>query len=109
MTYRERREARADRLRGWADKRREKANALAATAAPYRGDTAFWTQPGSVPERTRLYAHMDRAAEHTEKAASMEARADSIGNYPLDNRKPESVASGYLDRDVAAHSEAGAR
>ena len=78
MTYRERREARADRLRGWADKRREKADALAATAAPYRGDTAFWTQPGRIPERSRLFAHMGKAAEHTEKAASMEARADGI-------------------------------
>ncbi len=79
MTYRERREARADRLRGWAGKRREKAEALGASVAPYHGDTAFWTQPGAIPERSRLYSRMDRAVGHSEKAASMEAlrRADA--------------------------------
>lgn len=78
MTYRERREARAERLREWAEKRRTTADSLRATVAPYRGDTAFWTQPGNIPERTRLYARMDRAAENSTKAASMEARAAGI-------------------------------
>lgn len=30
------------------------------------------------------------------------------GNYPLDNRKPTSVASADLDRDAAARGEGGA-
>lgn len=46
MTYRERREAKAARLQGWAEKREDKARALIAQDAHYRGDHAFTTQPG---------------------------------------------------------------
>ena len=78
MTYRERREARAARLRGWAEKREEKAGALIAANEPYRGDTAFWTQPGRIIERERASARSMRAWEHHEKAEGMEARASGI-------------------------------
>jgi hypothetical protein len=78
MTYRERRAARADRLRGWADTRQTNAAAALATGDKYRGDTAFNTQPGHIPERARLIARTDRAFESLAKAASMDRRADEI-------------------------------
>jgi|TARA_Y100000310_G_scaffold270935_1_gene285012 hypothetical protein len=78
MTYRERREARADRLRGWAGKREAKADGLHAQNEPYRGDFAFNTQPGHIPERARANRRSEQAHKHTVKAAEMSARADSI-------------------------------
>lgn len=78
MTYRERREAKADRLRGWADGREGKAAALHARNEPYRGDHAFNTQPGHIPERARVIARTERAWEHSTKAAEMRRRADGI-------------------------------
>lgn len=78
MTYRERRERRADRLRGWAATREEQAAAVFAANEHYRGDVAFYTQPGHIPERTRAIAREDRAFESLTKAASMESRANGI-------------------------------
>ena len=78
MTYRERRERRAERLRGWADKRQTKAAADLATANKYRGDTAFNTQPGHIPERARLIARQDRAFVSLDKAAAMDSKAAEI-------------------------------
>lgn len=77
-TYRERREARAERLRGWADGREAKASALHERNEPYRGDVAFNTQPGHIPERARAIARTEKAWEHERKADSMRSRADSI-------------------------------
>lgn len=77
-TYRERREARADRLEEWASKREQKAAALHERNAPYRGDVAFNTQPGHIPERARAIARTERAWEHERKAASMAGRAEGI-------------------------------
>lgn len=78
MTYRERRMARADRLREWAAKREAKAAAVFKASEPFRGDIAFNTQPGHIPFRARLIAREDRAVESLDKAHSMEARADNI-------------------------------
>lgn len=79
MTYRERREARAERLHGWAGKRQADATAtLTAIDQQYRGDYAFNTQPGHIPERARVIAREDRAFESLNKAGSMERRADGI-------------------------------
>jgi hypothetical protein len=78
MTYRERRIARAERLRGWAEKREEKAEALTAQDEHYRGDHAFNTQPGHIPERARVIARSKRAFEHGKKARYMAGRAASI-------------------------------
>ena len=77
MTYRERRLVKADRLRGWADT--HTARALAALATNhFRGDHAFCTQPGHIPERTRLITREDRAYESLAKAHGMMSRADEI-------------------------------
>lgn len=78
MTYRERREARAERLRGWAEKRAQRAAAVLASGEKYRGDVAFNTQPGHIPARARLIAATDRAFESMKKAESMSSRAAEI-------------------------------
>lgn len=77
-TYRERREARAGRYRGWAAKREVDAAAVFKAGEPYRGDIAFLTQPGHIPLRARVIAREDRAYESLRKAQSMTARASGI-------------------------------
>lgn len=78
MTYRERRERKAERLREWAEKREAKAAAVFKTHEVYRGDHAFNTQPGHIPERARVIAREDRAIESLQKAHSMDDRAAEI-------------------------------
>ena len=78
MTYRDRREARAERLRGWAGKREQSAAAVFKAGEPFTSDIAFNTQPGHIPFRARLIAREDRAYESLGKAASMRSRADGI-------------------------------
>jgi len=78
MTYRERRLARADRLRTWSDRREESGRARIARGDQYRGDIAFATQPGRIPERDRINAAERRGFEDLEAAERMRARADAI-------------------------------
>jgi hypothetical protein len=80
MTYRDRREARAERLNEWAETREENAAAVLKAGEQYHGDTAFNTQPGHIPFRARLIASEDRAYESQNKAARMRSRADGIEN-----------------------------
>lgn len=65
----------AERYEEWADKRRQKAGALEARNAPYRGDIAFNTQPGHIPERARVIARTEKAWEHSETASAFEDKA----------------------------------
>lgn len=53
MTYRERRLARAERLREWAEKREVRAAAVFREGERYHGDVAFNTQPGHIPDGLR--------------------------------------------------------
>jgi hypothetical protein len=78
LTYRDRRARRAERLRGWAEKRQTDAAATFAAHEVYHGDVAFNTQPGHIPERARVIAREDRALESLRKADSMESRANGI-------------------------------
>jgi Domain of unknown function (DUF3560) len=78
MTYRDRREARAERLRGWAETRQARAADVLKVGEPFTSDLAFNTQPGHIPFRARLIAREDRAVESLNKAASMASRADGI-------------------------------
>ena len=78
MTYRERREAKAERLRGWADKRTATATVALESQPELRHDWAFITQPGHIPERARMNARDDRAFESLAKAESMTSRAAGI-------------------------------
>lgn len=78
MTYRERRMAKADRLRGWADKRQTDAARVFKSGEPFRSDNAFNTQPGHIPFRSRLIAREHKAYESLNKAASMDSKASEI-------------------------------
>lgn len=77
-TYRERRMAKAERLREWAAKREANAEAVFKAGEPMRRDWAFITQPGHIPERARIIAREDRALQSLSKAGSMRSRADNI-------------------------------
>lgn len=81
MTYRDRREARADRLREWADKREDKA-AGALARARQMGDGIPFGQPimGARDRnyRDRIGATYDRGFAHAAKADAMRAKADNI-------------------------------
>jgi len=78
MTYREQKESRAERLRGWAGNRVEKAEAVIGHNRIYTGDIAFNTQPGHIPLRARVIAQNDRAFESIRKAEGMASRARGI-------------------------------
>lgn len=78
MTYRERREAKAERLREWAAKRERTATATLNSNPSMRHDWAFITQPGHIPARERMNRADERAFESLAKAESMESRADGI-------------------------------
>lgn len=78
VTYRERREARAERLNGWAETREQRAAAVLKAGEPFTNDLAFNTQPGHIPFRARLIAREDRAHESQNKAARMRSRANGI-------------------------------
>lgn len=77
-TYRERRGARAEKLREWADKRQERAAATFKADRVYTSDHAFNTQPGHIPIRAKVIAREGRAFESIRKADGMNARADGI-------------------------------
>ena len=62
MTRRERLEAKVERRRDWAAGRRGQAADLYRYTDRYRGDVAFNTQPGHIPERAR--ALRQRAGTH---------------------------------------------
>lgn len=77
-TYRERREAKAERLQEWAAKREAKAQELEARNDPFRHDWAFITQPGRIVERDRARTRSDKAWEHTKKAQDFKSRSEGI-------------------------------
>lgn len=86
MTTRERREARADRLREWADKRDTK-SAQAFETADRMASIIPFGQPILVGHysggrdrryRDRITSNMVRGIEHARKADSMNSRADTI-------------------------------
>lgn len=86
MTYRDRREARAERLRTWADGQERKGeNRLAA--ARQTADMIPMGQPmmpghhsykSDRNRRDRMMANWDKGYEHARKADSMRSRADNI-------------------------------
>lgn len=78
MTYRERRERRAERLREWADKREARAAATFKSQEWARGDIAFNTQPGHFPLRDRMNAAAARESHSLNKARGMSSKADNI-------------------------------
>ena len=86
MTYRERQQRRAERLREWADKREAKADA-ALSQARNMADAIPFGQPILLGHhsqgrderyRARIGATYDRAFEHATKAEDMARRANGI-------------------------------
>jgi len=78
VNTRERRERKAERLRGWAEKREARANAQLTSQPDQRHDWAFITQPGPIPERERMNRADDRAFRSLQKADGMASRAAGI-------------------------------
>ncbi|MCK5357687.1 MAG: hypothetical protein KAJ48_04765 [Elusimicrobiales bacterium] len=76
----EKAEAKAERLDGWAQKRRKKASDVFESDREILKCNAFCTQPGHIPERARLNARQDRENASLDKADAMEERADGIRN-----------------------------
>lgn len=86
MTYRDRREARADRLDGWADKRETRGQA-SVDQARARADLIPFGQPmmpghhsykGDVAYRGRIQSGYRRGFADLDKAESMRSRAGNI-------------------------------
>ena len=78
MTRRERLEAKIDKREEWADGRDKKAEALHKTNEPYRGDHAFNTQPGHIPERARAIKRTEKACEHQDMANHHRSKAAGL-------------------------------
>ena len=86
MTYRERRAAKADRLREWADKRDVKGDTARAAADQTAGMIPFGqpilvghhSERGDRNRRSRMRGNYDKAYEHRSKAADFRRRADGI-------------------------------
>jgi hypothetical protein len=71
-------ENRMNRRLEWAEKRNAKVSSFERRAEPYRGDVAFNTQPGHIPERARLIRAQERAWEDSKMASHHEQKADGI-------------------------------
>jgi hypothetical protein len=69
---------RADKYEQWAEKRKAKASSLLRANEPYRGDHAFNTQPGHIPERARAIRRSEQAYEHMNTAEAFEAKAERL-------------------------------
>ena len=113
-TYRERREARTARLRGWADGRDTKADAARASGSATLDAIPFgqpilvghYSERGDRNRRARAVANLDRAHEHHAKAEQMRSRADNIeaaaarAIYSDDPDAPERLAEKLADLEA---------
>ena len=85
-TYRERREARADRLEGWADKREQRGEATVARAREMGAGIPFgqpvllghYSAGRDMRYRERIGSTYDRGFEDLRKADEMGRKAESI-------------------------------
>lgn len=80
MTRRERLEAKVEKREEWAAGRRSKSAALYRYTDRYRGDIAFNTQPGHIPERARVIRKIDQAHEHAQMAQHHDAKAAGLAD-----------------------------
>ena len=104
MTYRERREAKADRLREWSQNRVTKAEAVFKADEPFTHDHAFNTQPGHIPGRARIIAREHRAFESLDKAQDMTRRAGGIESqldHAIYDDDPDAIER--LEERIAKH------
>lgn len=77
-TQKERWAARAEKRLAWAESAERQAAALERGREAYNGDIAFWTQPGRIPERSRLHERDRRAAELRQKAKAHRDKAKEL-------------------------------
>lgn len=77
-TTRERKEAKAERLRTWGTKRQETAESLRKVDEHLRHDWAFITQPGRIPARERMNRRDEKAYELSKTGGAMKSRAAGI-------------------------------
>ena len=69
----------ADKYETWAENREQKSNAvLNHIRDRYRGDSAFNTQPGHIPERARAIRKEDKALESLNIAKGFRAKAQGL-------------------------------
>ena len=89
MTYRERREARAERLRQWAEKRKAKATAtLEHDRATYRGDYAF-----ERDQLRQVNAELVKALRELMTAMPLDVLRMQAGNAFLDTERADTANS----------------
>ena len=104
MTRRERLEAKVERRREWATGRTDKAAALTQYTDRFRGDWAFNTQPGHIPERARVIRMIDKAGEHADMARHHDAKAAGLADQ-LDRSvfSDDHDAIAQLEARIAEH------
>lgn len=94
-------EARADQLIGKAERLEADASRRAAPMERMRGDTAFFTQPGRIPYRDRIFKAYDRAGELFKEARQARERAEGVMIYKTrvagDAEKRRQAERGALD------------
>lgn len=78
MGRRERLERKLEKRLDWAEGRDKKAAEAYAYGDKYRGDIAFNTQPGHIPERARVIRKTEKAFEHATMAAHHRGAAAGI-------------------------------
>jgi hypothetical protein len=71
----------ADRLVAKAERLEAEAERRAAPLEAMRGDTAFFTQPGRIPFRDRIFRSYNKAAELSEEAKKARERTDGVMRY----------------------------
>lgn len=74
-------ERRADQLIHKAERLEAEADRRAAPMERMRGDTAFFTQPGRIPFRDRIFKAYDKAGELFTEAKEARERADGVMRY----------------------------
>mgnify|MGYP001581954400 CR=1 FL=1 len=84
-TQKDRWAAKAAQYREWGDKAQAQAEALVVGHERYRGDVAFWTQPGRIPERDRMHARSLKAYELGQKAKKFHERAANLERLATTN------------------------
>jgi hypothetical protein len=85
--------------RGRADKARAQAEAIVAGHEKYRGDVAFWTQPGRIIERDRMHARSLKAYELGQKAKRLDEKAANLERLATTNAG-DAAARHQAERDA---------
>jgi predicted GNAT superfamily acetyltransferase len=92
-------EVKADRLLAKADRLDAEAERRAAPLEAMRGDTAFFTQPGRIAYRDRIFQSYDKSGELAKEAKETRERAEGI-------MKDKTRVAGDAERRRQAEREA---